>query len=148
VIAAVALAGAWVQWQPLRSDQSYQAALGSTSNAQAFHDARAAIDHDPLAYEPRFLLSSLYQSVKDVPAARAQLVKAAQVQPQNPLTWLSLGQLELLTGELKSASAAFQRVLTLDHTPDQTAHTATASIQEIRVHFQLAKAAAKPKRQR
>ena len=90
-VAVIALAGAWMQWLPQRSADEVNASLNADTNAQAFDQARAAVASDPLALQPRFVLASLYQSVNDIPAARAQLQHAVQTQPENPFAWAQLG---------------------------------------------------------
>jgi hypothetical protein len=120
-LAAVALVGAWLMWQPLRSAQ----AMNDAENhpASAFADARAASHRNPLSIQPLYLLSVLYEGAGDTAAARAELVKATQVQPENPQTWLWLGTLEFHSGQLAAAPATLGRVLALDHasTPEALA---------------------------
>jgi hypothetical protein len=141
-VAVVAVAGAWMQWQPQRSANQITAALNANSNAQAFADARAAASSDPLSYEPHFLLAQLYRSVNDEAAARAELVRATQIQPQNPITWLQLGNLQLQTGDLRQAIASMNRVGLLDRTPDSTVRTAVNVINHAQAAITQAKAAA------
>jgi hypothetical protein len=125
-LAAVALIGGWLMWQPLRSTQ----ALNDAENnpARAFASARAAASNDPLAIEPRYLLSVLYQNANDPNSARAQLIKATQTQPQNPMPWLWLGQLNFQIGHPRDAIIAMSRVLALDHPLDNTSFTAHSVI--------------------
>jgi len=114
-LVAVALLGAWVMWQPLRSTDADAAATVATSNPQAFDDARSAASSDPLSYEPLFLLSALYQRIGDNAAARAQLVRATRRQPQNPVTWEQLGSFDLQIGDPRQALSALTRGAALDH---------------------------------
>jgi hypothetical protein len=126
VLLAAVLASAWVVWQPLRSANALSTAEAATSNSAAFAAAGSAAGADPLSIEPLLALSSLYQGVKDNPAARAELVKATQRQPDNPEPWAWLGAFDLQTGEPGQATAAMGHVLTLDHTTDtntKAAHT-------------------------
>ena len=54
--------------------------------------------------------------IRDRSAARAELVKAKNLQPRNPVTWLNLGHVRLTsTGASPSAQPEFQRALELDH---------------------------------
>ena len=99
-VAVIAVAGAWLQWLPQHSANQVNASVNAATNAQAFADARGAISSDPLALEPRFALAGLYQSVNDVPAARAELTDAVNTQPENPVTWAQLGSLELQAGRV------------------------------------------------
>ena len=91
-LAALALIGGWVMWQPLRSAQAMTDAENHPDTA--FASARAAASRDPLSIEPLYMLSVLYQAANDARGARAELVKATQVQPENPQPWLWLGQLD------------------------------------------------------
>ncbi len=127
-VAVVALAGAWMQWQPQRSADQVVDALEANSNAAAFAHARSAVASDPLAVEPRVQLASLYQSVNDASAARAQLEDAVRSQPQNPVTWAQLSTLELQTHEPRGALTALRHVLELDHTLDPMTTTALTEI--------------------
>jgi hypothetical protein len=141
-VAVIALAGAWIQWLPQRSADQVNDSINAASNAQAFASARAAISSDPLALEPRFALAGLYQSVNDVPAARAELTDAVNTQPENPATWAHLGGLELQAGRPQQALAALRHVIELDHTPDSTTTTAAAQITQAQAAVAAAKAAA------
>jgi tetratricopeptide (TPR) repeat protein len=111
-LVAIALIGGWLMWQPLRSAQAMTDAENHPETA--FASARAAASRDPLSIDPLYLLSVLYQSNHDNTSARAQLVKATQVQPENPQSWLWLGGLDFSTGRLQPAIAELQRALALD----------------------------------
>ena len=112
-LVAVALIGAWVMWQPLRSAQAMTDA--ENHPATAFASARTAASRDPLSIEPLYLLSVLYQEANNPRAARAELVKATQLQTENPQPWLWLGQLEdLANGHPGHAIVAMQQVFGLN----------------------------------
>ncbi len=140
---AVALIGAWVMWQPLRSVQ----AMADAENhpATAFASARTAASRNPLSIEPLSQLSVLYQEANEPRAARAELVKATQLQPQNPQPWLWLGQLDLANGHPSDALVAMQQVFALNLPVDTTRLTANAVI--IKAQAQLAARAARVKSQ-
>jgi hypothetical protein len=127
-VAVLALAGAWIQWQPQRSADQVDASVNAATNAQAFSDARAAAISDPLALEPRFVLAGLYQATNNIPAARAQLTDAVSIQPENPTTWEHLGAFELVSGEPRRGLATLSHVARLDHSPDVTTRNANAQI--------------------
>jgi hypothetical protein len=129
VAAVIALAGAWVQWQPQRSANQLAVAENAATNAEAFAQARAASSSDPLAVEPHFFLSSLYEAVKDIPAARAQMQDAVRIQPDNPLVWSRLGSLEFQTGRPAQTIAALRHLLAIDHTSDPFTRIAMPTIQ-------------------
>ena len=141
-VAVIALAGAWMQWLPQHSADQLNAALDANSNTQALADAHAAASSDPLSYEPHFLLAQLYRSINDDAAARAELVRATQIQPQNPATWLQLGTLQLQTGDLRQAIVSMNRVGSLDRTPDSAVRTAVSVKNQAQAAIAQAKAAA------
>ena len=107
----------WAIWQPLRSSDSDAAAVAAWSRgdtATALTQARAAITQDPLAVEPLWLLSSFDSGLRDGEAARAELVKATTLQPDNVQTWVMLGQYDVGAGRPDLALTEFQRALQLD----------------------------------
>ncbi len=117
LVASLALLGAWLIWQPLRSFQASSAALvaaGQGHTGRAFADARAAAAADPLALQPRLLLASLYASIGDQRAARAQLTQAVALQPENRDSWLALGQYDLAIGQPRRALPSLRRAVALD----------------------------------
>ena len=124
-LAAVSLLLAWLIWQPLSSADS----LASAENAalsghlsSAFSDARDAASADPLALEPLFVLSALYQSARDDAAARAELVKAVRLQPENAQSWLALGSFDLDNHHARRSLPSLERANMLDPTSPQTQH--------------------------
>ncbi len=146
LVVTIALAGAWMQWQPQRSADQLNAALDASSNAEAFADARAAASSDPLSNEPRFFLAALDQSANDIPAARAELTAVVRRQPENPVTWLHLGQLQAQTGQLRQAIATMTRVGYLDHVHDNTFNAAVAVITAAQAKLARAGVSARPQR--
>jgi hypothetical protein len=106
VIAAITLAGLWVIAQPLRSSDSYSAAIAAALHRHAgvaLTDARSAASEDPVSIDPLFLLSRLYSELGASGLARHELVEATSRQPANPKTWEQLGCYDL--GQHKSALA-------------------------------------------
>jgi hypothetical protein len=98
LLAALGLIGAWAVWQPLRSSQEATAALVEASDghgAAAFDDAHSAVAADPMALQPRFVLSSLLAAAGQPTAARNELLNAIREQPQNFDSWLQLGDFDL-----------------------------------------------------
>ncbi len=112
------LLGAWVLWQPLRSAQALSDAENHPATAMA--SAHTAASRDPLAVQPLYLLSILYQQDKQPQTARAQLVKATDIQPQNPLPWLWLAQLDVSNGRLNDAVRETNQVMVLNQPVDGT----------------------------
>jgi hypothetical protein len=111
-LAAVALIGAWLMWQPLRSAQAMADAENHPETA--FASARAAVSRDPLSIDPLYLLSELYEQSHDPAAARRELVKATQIQPANPRSWFLLGQLDYANAEYKATVTELTHALSLD----------------------------------
>ena len=111
-LAAVALIGGWLTWQPLRSAQAMADAENHPETA--FASARAAASRDPLSIDPLYLLSALYEQAGKPALARAQLVKATQIQPENPQSWLRLAQLDYTNAHYKATIAELSRALSLD----------------------------------
>lgn len=89
----VALLAAWTQWQPQRSSEASQEslALASTSPQRALAAAHSAVSRDPLSMQALFALADAQQSMGQQRAAQQTLRHAAQLQPSNPETWLTLG---------------------------------------------------------
>ncbi len=144
VLVGVALLSAWLMWEPLHSGQEVNAAVNAPTNAEAFAHARAAAASNPLSVAPLNELSTLYHGVKDDPAARAQLVKAIQLQPQNPQTWVTLSVFDLATGDFRQTIVAAQHALALDHALDIPALTAISALAQARTHLAAQRTAAKP----
>ncbi len=116
-LAAVSLLLAWVIWQPLSSTDSLTSAENAAANGNlgaAFSNARDAAGSDPLALEPLLVLSELYQRVRDDGAARAELVKGVQLQPDNFQSWYALGSFDLSRHEARLALASLERAQMLD----------------------------------
>ncbi len=96
--AALAVLGAWAIWQPLRSVDAGSAGITAITRGDtraAIADARTAISSDPLALEPLFELSAFYSAAGRLSDARAALVKAVRLQPQNAASWRQLGLYDL-----------------------------------------------------
>ena len=131
LIAATIVVG-WMQWRPLRSAQQLTRSESVSSTAAAFPLARSAASSDPLSIAPYPWLCSLEMDVHDRSAARAELVKANNLQPRNPVTWLNLGLFDFHHGQIARAQPEFQRALDLDLTPDTTRVTGIAGVLQSR----------------
>ena len=114
-LVAVALAGAWLMWQPLRSVQAM--AASEDDPARAFVNARAAASADPLSLDPHYRLAALYHAVGQDGRARAEYLRATQIQPDNPEPWVWLAAFYQQTGRPRLARTAAEQVLALDHVP-------------------------------
>ncbi|MBV9802876.1 MAG: O-antigen ligase family protein [Solirubrobacterales bacterium] len=121
---AVALIAAWFIWQPLHSSDQVTAAIGAMTRgnaAAALGDARGAADADPVSTDPLWELSAIYSALGQGAAGRAELVKATQIQPDNPETWQQLGSFDLQAHHPQLALPELQRALGLDRTSALTA---------------------------
>lgn len=103
-----ALLAAWVQWQPQRSEDSSQEALGLLAShpARANSAALAAVARDPLSVQALFSLAAIQQATGHPALARATLQHAVRLQPSNPETWLHLGEYDLSTGRSNTGGTA------------------------------------------
>jgi hypothetical protein len=121
LVAAVVIG--WMQWRPLHSAQQLTRSEIANSTARAFPLARSATSSDPLSIAPYPWLCSLDMDIHDSSAARAELVKARNLQPQNPVTWLNLGLFDFHHRRIALAQPEFQRAADLDQTRDTTRTT-------------------------
>lgn len=123
-LVTLALLGAWLVWQPLRSSDADAAAftaLQQGDTAGAFADARTAVTSNPLSAEPLFELSALYSATGEQAPARSELQRAIDLQPQNYNTWLQLGLFEIQQKQPRAALAALNHVLKLNPPLEATA---------------------------
>lgn len=115
-VVLVAIVCAWLILQPLRSSEDAAAALTAPSTAAALGDARSAKAADPLALQPRFVLSALYAAIGRADAARRELVAAVNLQPDNHDSWLQLGLYDLHRRALRPALHELEVAAALDPT--------------------------------
>src|SRR3954447_21307281 len=114
----VGLIAAWATWQPLRAQDSSDAALAALERKDikaARADAQAAEDRNPLAVEPLFVRSVVEQQAGDTAAARRALEDAVKLQPTNSEPWLRLAGFALnVDHDVAQAKAALGPALYLD----------------------------------
>jgi tetratricopeptide (TPR) repeat protein len=94
----VGLVGAWTAYQPQRSvdaGDSSLTALERKDLAKARADAAGAQRINPLSVEPLYDRSAIELSAGRLPAARAALQEAVNLQPSNPEPWQRLAEFEL-----------------------------------------------------
>jgi hypothetical protein len=127
LLVAAVLIG-WMQWRPLHSAQQLTRSEIATNTARAFPLARSATSSDPLSIAPYPWLCSLDMDIHDSSAARAELVRARNLQPQNPVTSLNLGLFDFHHRRIALALPEFQRALDLDLTLDTTRTTAISGV--------------------
>lgn len=114
VLAAGLLAAVYSLTAPWLAVSRTTDAIAASSPAAAAADARDASDLDPFAVEPIWALATAYGQVGDRRDAEKQLERATRVQPENPFTWLQLGQYELSLCDVFPAYAALNHAYTLD----------------------------------
>jgi Tfp pilus assembly protein PilF len=121
-IVAIAIAAAWVVWQPLRSSNADASAVnellaGRTDAALA--DAQTAVSADPVSAAALWELSEIHVATGDLTAARSDLVRATDRQPSNSETWQRLGEFDLRYDRPGLAVAELDRAIGLDLTAVQ-----------------------------
>ena len=116
--AAVCLLGAVYSlaapWLASNRTSDAIAALANVRPAAAASAARDASDLNPFAVQPLYLLSTAYALVGDNRDAVRELEQATRNQPENPDTWLQLGEYELQTCNVFPAYRALNNAYTLD----------------------------------
>ncbi len=115
-LAAATLLGAWVLWEPMHSAQALATADAASTNAAAFANARTAADSDPLSVAPLEMLATLDEGIGQSAAARTELIKATQLQPDNPDPWSQLGTFYTQQHAYALALGPLQRAVALDRT--------------------------------
>jgi len=116
-VVAATIAAAWFVWQPLHSQNAFDAAISAMSNgnsATALADAQSAAAADPVSVEPLWELAEIYSARHDPTAARQELVKAVNAQPSNPEAYEQLGQFDLAQNQPIVALLEFQTAQLLD----------------------------------
>ena len=116
-VVAVTLLCVWAVWQPLRAENGNTAAIAAFTAGNtkaALDDARTAAARDPLTVGPLFQLAAMYTAIGNHQAARDELVSAVRRQPQNPQTWLQLGEFYLQEHQPASALGPLGQAESLD----------------------------------
>jgi hypothetical protein len=117
VAALATIAAAYAIWQPLRATNADSAAISALERGDAgtaLADANDAVAYDPLGLEPRFLLSRILGITGHPAKARAELVQATRIQPDNAASWQQLGLYDLAQHHAGRALASLQRARVLD----------------------------------
>lgn len=113
---ALLVAAVWFTiqpWRASRQDAAAASALVRGDSSQALTDARQAVATNPLALDPLYVLSAVYQARGQAMQARAELVKAVRLQPENPSSWQSLGSYDLQRGQRALALSELEHALRL-----------------------------------
>jgi hypothetical protein len=98
LVAALALAASWAAFQPVRSQQAADGAIGRLEAGEV--DSAAALaevsrQRNPLSPEPLWQLASIEQTRGRLAAAELALQDAVELQPSSPETWRRLGHFQL-----------------------------------------------------
>jgi O-Antigen ligase len=129
-IVAATIVAAWFVWQPLHSQNSFDAAISAMSDGNstaALADAQSAAASDPVSVEPLWELSEIYSAQRNPTAARQELVKAINIQPSNPETYEQLGQFDLANNQPIVAVLEFQTARLLDRSSPAVAQQLAAA---------------------
>ena len=89
-VAVVGLGLLWSIWQPLRSDQADDDAVGALARGDvpaALAATQRAQDRDPLSVDPLFERATILENQGRQAEANAVLQKAIRLQPSNAATW-------------------------------------------------------------
>jgi hypothetical protein len=116
-IVAATIVAAWFVWQPLHSQNAFDAAISAMSDGNstaALADAQSAAASNPVSVEPLWELSEIYSARRDPTDARQELVKAIEIQPSNPETYEQLGQFDLAHNQAIVAVLELQTAQLLD----------------------------------
>ena len=129
-IIAATIVAAWFVWQPLHSDNSFNAAISAMSDGNstaALADAQSAAASNPVSIDPLIEQAEIYSARRDPTAARQALVKAVNVQPSNPETYEQLGEFDLVHHNAIVAVLEFQTAQLLDPTSASVAQQLAAA---------------------
>jgi Tfp pilus assembly protein PilF len=113
-------------WQPLRAADGNNAAIaafGAGDTRAALDDASTAAARDPLTVDPLFQLAAMYTATGNPGSAHEELLSAVHRQPQNPETWLHLGQFYLQRHQPASAVGPLKRATQLDRSSLDTSQS-------------------------
>jgi hypothetical protein len=88
--------------------------LSSRHPVQALRQLRTAEQLDPWSLPTQYAVASVYASMNDYAAARAALLRAQQLEPENYVPPALLGDIATRAGDRRTALAAYERALRLD----------------------------------
>ena len=88
--------------------------LVSKHPLKALQTLRTAEQLDPWSLPTQYAVASAYARLNDYPAARAALLRAAQLEPDNYVPPALLGDIATRAGDPSAALAAYRRALRLD----------------------------------
>jgi hypothetical protein len=88
--------------------------LVSKHPLKALQTLRTAEQLDPWSLQTQYAVASAYAALNDYPAARAALLRAAQLEPENYVPPALLGDIATRSGDRAAAASAYRRALRLD----------------------------------
>jgi O-Antigen ligase len=116
-VVVLALAVAWSQWQPLRSQHAQSQALTALSHgdyAAARSEIQVAINRDPLSVDALTDLATIDVAAGNPTPARQALVRAVRLVPSDATAWEQLATFDLNQGNRAAALADLGPALYLD----------------------------------
>jgi hypothetical protein len=115
-VVALAAAGGWAIWQPVRADDALARSYAAASAGDPLAALRAAVDArdlDPRSVEPHYAIATALADLGRRDAAIATLRRAAADRPRDPGPWLGIAELEV-ERRPRRALAASERALARD----------------------------------
>jgi hypothetical protein len=88
--------------------------MKSAHPLQALRELRTAEQLDPWSLQTQYAVAAAYASLNDYTAARAALLRAQQLEPENYVPPALLGDIATRAGDPATALAAYRRALALD----------------------------------
>jgi hypothetical protein len=116
-VAVCLLAGVYslaAPWLAANRVQDAYSAIFSNDLRVGAADARDAASLNPFSIQPIWALAAAYTLVPDVPGTVREYEQATRLQPENPDTWVALGEYELCHGDVLGAYRALNQAYTLD----------------------------------
>ncbi len=116
-LTACLLAGVYsltAPWLAANRVQDAYSAIFANDPRSGAADARDAASLNPLSFQPLWALALAHASVGDVSGAIREYQSATRLQPEDPDTWVALGQYELCHAHVFGAYAALNQAYTLD----------------------------------
>ena len=115
-VAVAAVAAVLSVTTPWRADRKLDDALAvqDTNYQRSATEARDAHDINPLSAEALLTWAYAVRRLGDVPAALELYARATRLQPENAITWRSLGEYQLAVGKRQAAVDSLTRAHELD----------------------------------
>ncbi|MEX0817406.1 MAG: O-antigen ligase family protein [Gaiellales bacterium] len=114
LLSLAAVYSLFAPWAAERKTQAAYEALAEGDPAEALAAANRARSFNPLSLEPLFARATALRALGAADKARNDLIRAVELQPQNPDAWYELGLFELEQGREEEAERYFRRSRELD----------------------------------